>query len=142
MFALLAFFVASASYRAFRIRNFEASLLLIAGVLVMLGAIPMGTLIPSWFFAYMFLFIVLAFLAPLFKNKQIFIYTLLGGSVGLLSIILLVDISFLNANSIMTWIINVPTVAGKKAIMIGVALGIVGTSLRIIFGKDKSFLGD
>ena len=52
------------------------------------------------------------------------------------------DISFLHANSIMTWIIKIPTVAGKKAIMIGVALGIVGTSLRIIFGKDKSFLGD
>ena len=142
MFALLAFFVASASYRAFRIRNFEASLLLIAGVLVMLGAIPVGMLIPSWFFAYMFLFIIFAFLAPLFKNKQIFTYALLGGSILLLSVIFLIDISFLNAKSIMTWIIKVPTVAGKKAIMIGVALGIVGTSLRIIFGRDKSFLGD
>ena len=36
MFALVGFFVASASYRAFRIRNFEASLLLSAGVLVMI----------------------------------------------------------------------------------------------------------
>ena len=142
MFALLAFFVASASYRAFRIRNFEASLLLIAGVLVMLGAIPVGLLIPSWIFAYIFLFIILAFVAPMFKDKKIFLYLLLGSSIVLLLGIFILDISFLNAKSIMTWIIKFPTVAGKKAIMIGVALGIVGTSLRIIFGRDKSFLGD
>ena len=52
------------------------------------------------------------------------------------------DPSFLNSKSILFWIIAYPTVAGKKAIMMGVALGIVATSLRIIFGKDKSFLGD
>ena len=36
MFALLAFFVASASYRAFRIRNFEATLLLISGIIIII----------------------------------------------------------------------------------------------------------
>jgi hypothetical protein len=45
MFSLLCFFIASAAFRAFRARSFEATALLIAGILMMIGRVPVGEMI-------------------------------------------------------------------------------------------------
>lgn len=102
MFALLAFFIASAAYRAFIVRSLESNLLIIAAVIVMLGRTSIGT-------------------------------TLTAG--------LPHRLSFFHLPNLVDFIMNYPTNAAQRAIMISAALGIVGSSLRILLGIERSYLG-
>jgi hypothetical protein len=105
MFSLLAFFVASAAFRAFRSSNWRATLLLVSAFIVMLGRVPIGDLI--W---------------------RLFPGAAEGAHPNLVS-------------EVAEWIMQVPNMAGQRAVMIGAALGVVATSLRMIFGIERSYLG-
>ncbi len=93
MFAILAFFIASAAYRSFRARSREAAVLLIAAVIVMMGRVPLGE-----------------YLIPL-------------------------------SGDISQWILNVLNASVRRAILIGISLGAVALSLKIIFGVERAYLG-
>jgi hypothetical protein len=93
MFALLAFFIASASYRAFRVRSLLATIMLLAAVIVMMGRVPLGDLL----------------------------------SAGLLG-------------KISNWLLNVPNLAAKRAILVGVGLGSAAVALKILLGIERSYL--
>ena len=147
MFALLAFYVASASYRAFRARNFEATLLLLAGIIIMIGRVPIGSLISSWMIMYLLVLVIGILINTYFRSRQLVFgwvalgligVTVLGSSMGWP-----IDqpaVFYLPA--LQEWIYTVPNLAGARAIMIGIGLGIIVTSLRYIFGLEKSYIGD
>jgi hypothetical protein len=94
MFSMLAFFIASAAYRAFRARNVLASLLLVAALIMMLR-----------FFPYF------------------------GDSAG----------AFLS--NFANWLLNVPSLAANRAIIMGIGLGMVATALKIILGIERGYMG-
>lgn len=44
-------------------------------------------------------------------------------------------------DQVIEWIMQVPAVAGKRGIMIGISIGAIVTSLKIIFGIEKQYMG-
>lgn len=48
MFSLIAFYIVSAAYRAFRIRSTEAVLMMAAAAIIMLALVPVGAVITDW----------------------------------------------------------------------------------------------
>jgi hypothetical protein len=93
MFSMLGFFVASAAFRAFRARSKEATVLLVAAVLMMFGRVPLGEyLVPA-------------------------------------------------SGPVAGWLLNVLNLAARRGIIIGISLGGIATSIKIIFGIERSYLG-
>lgn len=142
MFSLLAFFIASAAYRAFRARKLDATLLLVAAGLVMLGRVPRGQDAAFPLAAVVMILLAVFFVlegrlevSPLRRG----IYY--GGALLMLLLIWPVGL-YLKANlpQIAGWIMNVPQLAAKRGILIGIALGAIAMSLRIILGIERTYL--
>ena len=87
LFALTAFFLATAAYRALRARSIETLLMLMAAVIVFLGQTPW---LGGWAIA-----------------KE--------------------------------WLLRVPSEAGLRGILLGVALGAVATGVRLLLGVDRPY---
>ncbi len=89
--ALLVFFIATAVYRALRVRTWEMGLFALSAVIVLLGSAPF-----------------MQVLSPLFPAAR-------------------------------EWVVNVPALAGGRGILLGVALGIMATGLRLLTGIDRPY---
>jgi hypothetical protein len=86
-FALVAFFLATAAYRALRARSIETTWMLVAALIVFLGQTPL----------------------------------------------------FNALTQLKEWILNVPSTAGARGILLGVAIGTIATGLRLIVGLDRPY---
>jgi len=86
-FALTAFFLATAAYRAMRARSLETGLMLLAALIVFIGQTPLVNMLGD--------------------AKE--------------------------------WILNVPSMAGVRGILLGVALGTIATGVRLLIGMDRPY---
>jgi hypothetical protein len=93
VFALLAFFVASASFRGFRARSAPAAVLLLSASLTLFSNTEIG----SWLWHRM--------------------------------------------PEISDWVRNNPAMSARRAILIGIGLGSLTTSLRVVLGIERTWLG-
>lgn len=93
VFALLAFFVASASYRGFRARSVAAGVLLVSALLALLSRSDLGGLIAD------------------------------------------------HVSPLAEWMRDYPSMSARRGILIGIGLGSLTTSIRVILGIERTWLG-
>lgn len=101
MFSMLAFFIVSAAYRAFRVRSMEAVLLLGSALIMMLGLTPLGT----------------ALITGPIPESSFF--------------------SFLKLEKVSEWILVTLNGAAQRALLFGIAVGLMATSLRIWLSLER-----
>lgn len=93
MYASIAFFLASASYRALRARTWETTDLLVTGVILLLRNAPIGAVIWGGF--------------PVIGD----------------------------------WLMDVPTAAAYRGVLMGTTLGVLALGVRTLIGMERGYLG-
>ena len=93
LFALLAFYIASAAFRAFRAKNMLSTVLFAAAIIMMLGRVPIGEAISPHI--------------PELSN----------------------------------WILRVPSLGASRAIQLGISLGTLSITLKILLGIERGYAG-
>ncbi|MBI2939624.1 MAG: hypothetical protein HYY04_04230 [Chloroflexi bacterium] len=89
VFALLAFYVVTAAYRALRLRRIDSAFLALGALIVLLGGMPAPD----------------AYSIPLRAARD--------------------------------WFLEYPVVAGVRGLALGVAIGVIGASFRVLAGIDR-----
>lgn len=100
MFSLIAFFILSAAYRAFRIRSIEATIMMVTALIVLMGFIPLGLAVTNSF------------------SPDTFTHNFRVETIG-------------------SWILSTVNTPAMRAIDLGLGLGILAMSLRILLGMEK-----
>ncbi len=111
----------------------------------MIGRVPIGQLIPWWMALEIYICLFFALVANRFEEKKKMLFSLVLCIVvfPLITYSLnLHNLSIFKIPELQEWIMDVPATAGSRAIMIGIALGTIAQSYRIITGRERSILGD
>lgn len=133
----------------------SSAVILITALLVLLITLPSGGTSPesSWLFRYLYQPLEASFLALLAFFIAAAAYRALRARTwetaflviaALIVLIGSVPIANLVSPLIQVakdWVMSVPTVAGVRGILLGVALGIVTTGLRLLSGIDRPYSG-
>jgi len=146
MFSILAFYISSAAYRAFRARNFNALILLITASVIMIGRVLYSNIVfPLALSVFLFLagLWIFANTRKLYGSELLFRRFLGGFLMGGAFVILLPPIfNFLGGNisALTDWLLSVPQNAAKRGIYLGLGFGQVAFALRIMFGIERSWI--
>ncbi|MCS7209634.1 MAG: hypothetical protein NZ874_08695 [Fimbriimonadales bacterium] len=115
MFSLIAFYIFSAAYRAFRIRSVEASILMFTAMIVMIGIVPLGK----------------------FISDSIGLPIMMTDEMRTNPFALETILYSLRLPEVANWILNVLNAPVQRAIEFGVGIGALAMAIRLWLSLER-----
>lgn len=149
-FSLLAFYMITATYRAMRAKSWEASLLLISSIIILIGQVPIEEIpfVGRWILGnaqlLVYMSIILYMLYAAMKHYFMRNFVTCGCLVlasAVIGVIWHLTPATLDFEGMKSIILDYPNNAAKRAILIGVQLGSLATSIKILSGIEKPYMG-